>query len=51
MYRIILPIRFYLKRRITYLAVIAVALCVFTVTVVMTVMNGLVYDFAEKKGR
>ena len=48
MYRIILPVRFFLKRRITYLAVIAVALCVFTVTVVMTVMNGLVYDFAEK---
>ena len=48
MYRIILPIRYFLKRRITYLAVIAVALCVFTVTVVMTVMNGLVYEFSEK---
>ncbi len=48
MYRIILPIRYFIKRRITCLAVIAVALCVFTVTVVMTVMNGLVHDFAEK---
>lgn len=48
MYDIILPIRFFLKRRITILAVIAVALCVFTVVVVMTVMHGLVTDFTDK---
>ena len=48
MYKIILPIRYLIKRRITYLAVIAVGLSVFTVTVVMTVMNGLVADFAQK---
>ena len=48
MYDIILPIRFFLRRRITILAVIAVAICVFTVVVVMTVMNGLVADYAQK---
>jgi lipoprotein-releasing system permease protein len=48
MYDIILPIRFFLRRRITILAVLAVALCVFTVVVVMTVMNGLVSDFTDK---
>ncbi len=48
MYDILLPIRFFLRRRITILAVLAVALCVFTVVVVMTVMNGLVADFTDK---
>ncbi len=48
MFDIILPIRFFLRRRITILAVLAVALCVFTVVVVMTVMNGLVTDFTNK---
>jgi ABC-type lipoprotein release transport system permease subunit len=48
MYDIILPARFFLRRRITILAVLAVALCVFTVVVVMTVMNGLVIDFTAK---
>jgi ABC-type lipoprotein release transport system permease subunit len=48
MYDIILPARFFLRRRITILAVLAVALCVFTVVVVMTVMNGLVADFTDK---
>ncbi len=48
MYDIILPIRFFIRRRITILAVLAVALCVFTVVVVMTVMHGLVLDFREK---
>ena len=43
-----LPIRYFLKRRITLLAVIAVALCVFIVVVVMTIMNGLVRDFKDK---
>lgn len=48
MYDIILPMRFFLRRRITILAILAVALCVFTVVVVMTVMNGLVIDFTDK---
>lgn len=48
MYDILLPIKFFFRRRITILAVLAVALCVFTVVVVMTVMNGLVTDFADK---
>lgn len=37
-----------MKRRIAYLAVVAVALCVFTVLVVMTVMTGLSRDFKVK---
>lgn len=45
MYKIILATRYLLKRRITYLAVTAVALCVFVVVVVMTVMAGLVRDY------
>ncbi|MFA6176829.1 MAG: FtsX-like permease family protein [Phycisphaerae bacterium] len=48
MYDIILPIRFFLRRRITILAVLAVAICVFTVVVVMTVMTGLVKDYTQK---
>ena len=48
MYKIILPGRYFLKRRITWLAVAAVALCVFIVVVVMTVMNGLVDEFKGK---
>jgi lipoprotein-releasing system permease protein len=48
MYKIILAIRYLLKRRITYFAVLAVALCVFIVVVVMTVMTGLVDDFKQK---
>ena len=48
MYKIILAIRYLVKRRITYFAVLAVALCVFIVTVVMTVMTGLVTDFKQK---
>jgi len=47
-YKIILAIRYLLNRRITYLAVLAVALCVFMVVVVMTVMTGLVRDFKVK---
>jgi len=37
-----------LKRRIAYFAVLAVALCVFIVVVVMTVMSGLVSGFKQK---
>jgi len=48
MYKIILTIRYLVKRRITYFAVLAVALCVFIVVVVMTVMTGLVTDFKQK---
>jgi len=48
MYKLILPIRYLLRRRISFLAVAAVALCVFIVVVVMTVMNGLVSDFKNK---
>jgi lipoprotein-releasing system permease protein len=51
MYKIILPIRYLLKRRITYFAVIAVSLCVFIVLVVMTVMAGLVDEFKQKNHR
>lgn len=48
MYKLTLAIRYLFKRRITYFAVLAVALCVFIVLVVMTVMAGLVGDFKEK---
>jgi len=47
-YKIILAIRYLLKRRIAYFAVLAVALCVFIVIVVMTVMTGLVSGFKQK---
>jgi len=36
------------KRRITYFAMAAVALCVFIVVVVMTVLTGLVADYKQK---
>ena len=48
MYKIILAIRYLLKRRITYFAVLAVALCVFIVIVAMTVMTGLVSGSKQK---
>ena len=48
MYKLILASRYLLRRPITYFAVLAVALCVFIVVVVMTVMTGLVSDFKEK---
>ncbi|MHC4596992.1 MAG: hypothetical protein ACYS19_18855, partial [Planctomycetota bacterium] len=48
MYKVILAIRYLIKRRITYFAVLAVALCVFIVVVVMTVMTGLVSDYKQK---
>jgi ABC-type lipoprotein release transport system permease subunit len=40
--------RYFFKRAISILAVVAVALCVFIVLVVMTVMNGLLRDFKQK---
>lgn len=51
MYKIILSIRYLIRRRISYFAVLSVALCVFIVVVVMTVMTGLVRDFREKNHR
>ncbi|MHC4725782.1 MAG: ABC transporter permease [Planctomycetota bacterium] len=48
MHKIVLAFRYFLKRRITHFAVLAVALCVFIVVVVMTVMTGLVGDFKQK---
>jgi lipoprotein-releasing system permease protein len=48
MYKIILSFRYFFSKRISYLAFLAVALCVFIVVVVMTVMTGLVADFKQK---
>ena len=48
MYKLVLAIRYLLRRRIAYFAVLAVALCVFIVVVVMTVMIGLVSGFKQK---
>ena len=48
MYKLILALRYLYRRRISYLALGAVALCVFIVVVVMTVMTGLVGEFKNK---
>ena len=48
MYKLMLIIRYLLRRRITHFAIAAVVLCVFIVVVVMTVMTGLVGDFKQK---
>ena len=48
MYKITLALRYMFKRPVSYLALAAIALCVFTVVVVMTVMTGLVGDFKAK---
>jgi len=48
MYKFILSLRYMYKRRISYLAFLAVALCVFIVVIVMTVLRGLVTDFKQK---
>jgi lipoprotein-releasing system permease protein len=48
MYKVILIIRYLFKKQISYLASIAVALCVFIVTVVMTIMTGLLTEFKQK---
>ena len=48
MYKITLPLRYLVRRRITYLAVLAVALSVFIACVVLTVMHGLVEGFKVK---
>jgi lipoprotein-releasing system permease protein len=51
MYKLKLAIRYLYRRRVSYFALGAVALCVFIVVVVMTVMSGLVSDFKEKNHR
>jgi len=48
MYKLILAFRYLFKKRVSYFAFAAVALCVFIVVVVMTVMRGLVIDFKQK---
>jgi ABC-type lipoprotein release transport system permease subunit len=48
LYKIILAFRYLYRRKISYFALAAVALCVFIVVVVMTVMTGLVGDFKNK---
>jgi lipoprotein-releasing system permease protein len=48
MHKIVLALRYFLKRHITHFAVLAVALCVLIVFVVMTIMTGLVGDFKRK---
>jgi ABC-type lipoprotein release transport system permease subunit len=48
MYKFILAFRFLLKRRISYFSLFAVALCVFVVLIVITVLNGLTVDFERK---
>jgi ABC-type lipoprotein release transport system permease subunit len=48
MYKIILATRYLVKRHITYFAILAVAMCVFIVVVVMTVLTGLVGEFKWK---
>jgi lipoprotein-releasing system permease protein len=50
-YKILVPIRYFTDKCITWLAFSAVALCVFIVLVVMTVMAGLVNEFKEKNHR
>jgi lipoprotein-releasing system permease protein len=43
--------RYFWHRRISILAVASVALCVFIVVIVMSIMNGLADDFKEKSHR
>jgi len=48
MYKVILAIRYLLKRKISYFSVAATALCVFVVLVVITVLSGLTSQFKDK---
>jgi ABC-type lipoprotein release transport system permease subunit len=48
MIKTLLAYRYVFKQRIAYMAILVIALSVFVVTVVMTVMNGLVGDFKKK---
>ena len=45
MYKIILAIRYLVRRKISYFSVVATALCVFVVFVVITVLSGLTAEF------
>lgn len=47
MYKFVLAARYLLKRRMSYFAVAATALCVFVVLVVITVLSGLNKEFKE----
>lgn len=48
MYKVKLPLKYFYKRKITSLAVISVAICVFIIVVVMTVHSGIVEQFKTK---
>ena len=48
MYKIILAFRYLFKRRISHFSLAAVALCVFVVFVVITVLSGLTAEFKAK---
>ncbi len=48
MIKVLLAYRYLLKQRVSCVAVFVIALSVFVVTVVMTVMTGLVSDFKQK---
>ncbi len=48
MYKWILPLRYLIRKPISYVALISIAACVFIVLIVMTILNGLVVNFAEK---
>ena len=47
MYKLLLAIRYLIRRRITLLAMLSVTLCVFMVVVVMTVMTGVLGEFEK----
>ena len=51
MYKLKLALRYLIKRKISYFAVIAVALCVFIVFIVITVLTGITADFKGKVHR
>jgi lipoprotein-releasing system permease protein len=51
MYKIILAIRYLVRRRISYFSVAATALCVFVVFVVITVLSGLTAEFKRNMHR
>jgi lipoprotein-releasing system permease protein len=50
-YKIFMPVRYFIHKRISWLAFVAVALCVFIVVIVMTVLTGLVDDFKQRNHR
>jgi len=50
-YKLTLAARYLIKRPITWIAVLAVAVCVFMVLVVLTIMTGLLQEFEQKNHR